>query len=343
MLIVLAILSGAGLGYLIERGDFCFHSTLRGLVGQPRKLDLLRAYLLVLLVATPLVGALRALGWIQAWVPPFALPANLLGGVIFGIGMVAAATCVTGLFYKLGHGMLGTLVGLAFWALGDVLVYLGPLSGLRESLNASPITVDGRSATIPNFLGPYGIMLLIVLAVLAIWYLWRSPRRDRGVLWGWPILGLSIGLFISLAWLLADAAGSDYPFGTSYVPSGLLVALTRGGADGSLWIPIALVSLIPGAFLAAWRSGTLWVRGEHMGRYLQLAAGGLLMGMGAAISGGCNLGHSLVGVPLLSMGSISTTLSMLLGVFIADRAVRMWKSTRMAPVSAPAEKSAHVL
>ena len=31
----------------------------------------------------------------------------------FGAGMVVASTCVTGLFYKLGHGMLGTLVALA--------------------------------------------------------------------------------------------------------------------------------------------------------------------------------------------------------------------------------------
>ena len=44
------------------------------------------------------------------------------------------------------------------------------------------------------------------------------------------------------------------------------------------------------------------------------------MGIGAGISGGCNLGHSLVGVPLLSLGSITTTLAMLLGLFLTDRA-----------------------
>jgi hypothetical protein len=47
------------------------------------------------------------------------------------------------------------------------------------------------------------------------------------------------------------------------------------------------------------------------------------MGVGAAIAGGCNLGHSLVGVPLLSLGSIATTLSMLLGVFLADRSIKV--------------------
>ncbi len=54
---------------------------------------------------------------------------------------------------------------------------------------------------------------------------------------------------------------------------------------------------------------------------MELGAGGLLMGIGGAISGGCNLGHSLVGVPLLSLGSITGTLAMILGVFIGHTLV----------------------
>jgi len=43
------------------------------------------------------------------------------------------------------------------------------------------------------------------------------------------------------------------------------------------------------------------------------------MGVGAAIAGGCNLGHSLIGVPLLSLGSITSTLAMGLGVYLGHR------------------------
>jgi len=60
----------------------------------------------------------------------------------------------------------------------------------------------------------------------------------------------------------------------------------------------------------------LWVRGESVARYAQLGAGGLLMGAGAAVSGGCNLGHSMVGVPLLSLGSIVATLAIIAGVAV---------------------------
>lgn len=329
MSLILALLAGIGLGYILERGDLCFHSTLRGLFRVPRELDLLRAYLLAMLIAVPIVQGLIGLGLIEPWVPPLNWLANIAGGVLFGIGMVFASSCITGLFYKLGHGMLGTLVGLAFWAVGDVATYRGPLSPFRNALQASPVIVSGQSATPANLLGPAGLLVVgAAWAAIAVW-LWRSPRESREPYWTWPALGIAVGVIGSLAWLLARAGGSDYTFGTSGVPAGALAALTQGGnGGGSLWIPLALVGLVPGAFLAAVRAGTLWVRGESFQRYVGLAVGGLLMGVGAGIAGGCNLGHSLVGVPLLSLGSITTTASMVVGVWIAHRAGKLVVVTR---------------
>lgn len=327
-MVVLAILAGLVLGYLFERGDFCFHSTLRGLWRRPPHLALFRAYGLALLVATPLVSGLRALGLIDPWIPPFVWPANLIGGVIFGVGMVVAATCVTGMFYKLGHGMLGTLVALLFWAIGDIMTYQGPFAAWRDRLNGLSLTAPaGQSATIPNLFGPVGLIFVIGLGLgLAIW-LWRSPQAGRGAYWDWPKLGLAVGLFTAFAWLLAQAGGSNYTFGTSGVPTSLYLALTEGSPLWSTWISLALLSMIPGAIIAARQAKTMWLRGETLSRYLQLAGGGFLMGLGAAISGGCNLGHSLVGVPLLALGSITTTLAMAAGVGLAHAAGQLFKRT----------------
>ncbi len=328
MTIALAIFAGASLGYALERGDLCFHSTLRGLFRHPKQLDLFRAYLLALLIATPAIYALRALGWIEPWIPPFAWGANIFGGLIFGVGMVVAASCITGLFYKLGHGMLGTLVGLAAWALGDILVYRGPLSGIRAILSSG-----GQSLTLTDILGPSTWIFLPLVGLAAVIWLLFAPKANlvrREKLWGWLPLGIVVGVIISISWLLAEAGGTNYPYGTSYVPTGIYLALFENGHDGSLptspWIPIALASLIPGALIAAVRSKTLWVRGETGLRYLQLGIGGFLMGVGAAFAGGCNLGHSLVGVPLLSVGSIATTVAMAVGVFVADRITGMFSN-----------------
>ncbi len=322
MMIVLALVAGIGLGYILERGDMCFHSTIRGLFRQPRQMTLVRAYILSLLIATPLVWGMQAAGWIEPWIPPFAWQANLIGGVMFGVGMVIASTCITGLFYKLGHGMVGTVIGLIAWAIGDIITYIGPLAPLRESLNATAITVNGGSATVTNRLGSLGVIGLVVLAIAAVLWLVTSSRDGRKDYWNWPLLGLAVGLFTSLAWLLADAGGSDYTYGTSSVPTSLYLAVTEGQALWSPWITISLFSIIIGAFIAAINSDKLWIRGETMLRYTELGVGGFIMGVSAAISGGCNLGHSLVGVPLLSLGSITTTLSMVIGIAIAHYGVK---------------------
>ena len=183
--------------------------------------------------------------------------------------------------------MLGVLVGLAAWAAGDIITYLGPLSPLRDGLTARQISVDGASATLVNLLGPLSWILLLLVGALVAVALWRAPRSDRGKLWGWLALGLATGLFASVAWLLAKAGNADYTFGTSSVPTQLFLAITSGDALWSPWIVVTLFALIPGAFLAAWRSGTLSIRAESMRRYAELALGGLFMGIGAAIAGGC--------------------------------------------------------
>ncbi|NOX30706.1 MAG: YeeE/YedE family protein [Actinobacteria bacterium] len=336
MAILLAILAGGLLGYVLERGDLCFHSTWRGLLRKPRQVDLVRSYLLLLLISVPAVQLLKALGWIDPWIPPFVWRANLAGGLVFGVGMVVASTCVTGMFYKFGHGMLGTAVAIAGWAIGDVVTYNGPLSFLRDELNADPVTVNGETATLGNALGPFGPILLIAVGVAVAAYLYSnraSPgARSRGKLWGWMPLGLAMAAVTSVAWLLVNVEGSDYSFGTSGVPTTVWDALSGSREAGaSIWIPLALVSIVPGAFVAAKLAGTLWIRGEDTRRYLQLGSGGLLMGAGAAVAGGCNLGHSIVGVPLLSLGSITTTIAMIVGVFGAHYAAKLMGSAEAKP------------
>ena len=40
------------------------------------------------------------------------------------------------------------------------------------------------------------------------------------------------------------------------------------------------------------------------------------MGVGAQIAGGCNIGHSLTGLSVLSVASAVTTISILLGAWV---------------------------
>jgi hypothetical protein len=47
--------------------------------------------------------------------------------------------------------------------------------------------------------------------------------------------------------------------------------------------------------------------------YLQVMVGGILMGFGASVAGGCNIGHFLTGVPTLALSSIVASVFFVLG------------------------------
>jgi len=333
--ILLAVLAGGTLGFVLARGDFCFHSTWRRLFGDPANTSLVRAYGVLLLVSTPIVQVFLGTDVIDPFIPHFAPRAAILGGLLFGAGMVIAKTCISGMFYKLGAGMLGMVVALIGWAIGDIVTWRGPLSGTREWLNENPVTTTDDAgveqvATVTSWLGTIGAVLVVIAGLgLAAWVardeavavpshdsLTGSAPKLHGVR-----LGLAAGAVMTVAWLLVRWHGADYSYGTSSVPSQIWNGLVNS-ANISWWIPLGLISVIPGALVAAVAGNTLWVRGEDPKRYIELAAGALVMGVGAGIAGGCNLGHSMVGVPLLSIGSIVTTIAIVAGVFAADRVVR---------------------
>ncbi|MGO8609286.1 YeeE/YedE thiosulfate transporter family protein, partial [Rhizobium johnstonii] len=77
-------------------------------------------------------------------------------------------------------------------------------------------------------------------------------------------------------------------------------------ASGSpnVWLLSFLLGIVGGGSLGGHRVSAVWVRGETPVRYLQLGTGGLLLGAGGWIAGGCNLGHGLSGLAQMNVSSI---------------------------------------
>lgn len=53
--------------------------------------------------------------------------------------------------------------------------------------------------------------------------------------------------------------------------------------------------------------------------FLRRFLGGLLMGFGGTLAGGCNIGNALTGLSILSLNSLVATASILLGLALAVR------------------------
>ncbi len=98
--------------------------------------------------------------------------ANVVGGLVSGVGMVVARSCVSGLFYKLGSGMLGALVGLAGWAAGELLAR-------QLTLPGPTVLPGGEAATLPGVLGLPRLQVAALLLTSVAIALWRRPAGSR--------------------------------------------------------------------------------------------------------------------------------------------------------------------
>jgi uncharacterized protein len=311
--LIAGLVAGLVFGYVLQRGQLCFHAVFRGLLDG--RTALFRAWALgAAVTAVGLAAIDSVLPWSMSSSLALRPVANVVGGGVFGIGMAVAFSCVSGLFYKLGAGMAGSLAGLAGWGLGELGAGLVALPG--------PRMLDGRE-TLPTLLGlPRPLVAVAVAAVVGL-VLARTGRGDPLVAWQWrwPVAGVALGLAATLSWITAGASGAGFGASTS----GAVASI----ADGSpAWWRIAfLVALVPGATVAARSAGGWWLRGEVPVRYLQLATGGALMGAGARWAGGCNLGHALSGVGQLNLSSALVVVAMIGGVAVTRSVQRRLRTS----------------
>jgi TusA-related sulfurtransferase len=126
---------------------------------------------------------------------------------------------------------------------------------------------------------------------------------------------LAIGLLGVLALIASWPTGRSYGFGITFSTAHWARWLVS--FDGSLldWESFFVLAIPAGAFLAAWRSGEFRWRFPGVRQITYAAAGGALMGFGAMIMGGCTIGHSLSGIPLLAMSSIVSTVAIVMGTW----------------------------
>ena len=129
--------------------------------------------------------------------------ANIVGGLVIGVGMVVAITCVSGLFYKLGSGMAGAIVGLGGWIVGELVAR-------RVHLPGPSVLSGGKSATFAGVLGlpRLACSIAFLLVVVVVLFRWRGGQQPwQRWQWNWPTVGIALGLVTIAGWVLARVGG----------------------------------------------------------------------------------------------------------------------------------------
>ncbi|MDF1567648.1 MAG: YeeE/YedE family protein [Spirochaetaceae bacterium] len=319
---------GALLGWSLQRGGFCMNTAFRSILFREDR-TALRAWILILLINLPIVALLENLGVLYPARAPFRPWALAVGGLIFGAGMVWAGGCVSGTYYRASKGMLGSFLALLGFFAGALAATTGALAPLRAALNMAEWTIAGEIPTLGHIwpADPWtGRWIAIgVLAIPGLVFLARSPKSRFYLGWNWPKTGFSVGILALAAWVFSSLEGRDY--GLSLVqPTVAWASWTLFGDKGGLnWTAWMLLALPLGAFLAAWKAKDLRLRLPDPKRALIQFSGGLAMGVGAAVAGGCNIGHGITGLSALALSSLAATLFTMAGNWAATALI--WHQT----------------
>lgn len=170
------VVAGFAIGFIMHRSRLCFARAFR----EPfmtAEGDMTKAVILALAVGIPLAALLFTRKIIDPYV---AIPAtfwigSLIGGFVFGVGMVFAGGCASGGLWRMGEGHLKLWVAIFFFAwIGSIASGLLKKSGLtaidETNVETWEITGIGRQAFFPDLFGGWGLALVIGFGLLAVWY-----------------------------------------------------------------------------------------------------------------------------------------------------------------------------
>ena len=331
MLLISGLILGALLGFVFQRGRFCVTGAFRDvwLSGSKRWLT---AFLLAILVQAVLVQTLLGQNLIIAKVPPIAWLGVAAGSFVFGIGIVLAGGCATGTYYRSGEGLIGSWIALIFYAAFASFMKYGALQPFNDAARAT----DSELTTIHESLGISPWLLVVLLAGVVGWLLWQQRVKARPVAtlnarrtglahillerpWSPFASAVVVGVLAAAAYPLSNATGRNSGLGITTPSANIVNFLATGDASRIDWGVLFVLGLIPGSYIAAKLSGEFRLRAPDAPTAIRAVAGGTLMGVGAAIAGGCTIGNALVQTALFSYQGWTAFLFTFLGVGFAAR------------------------
>ncbi|MDR9888898.1 thiosulfate utilization transporter TsuA/YeeE [Pseudenterobacter timonensis] len=330
-MILSGLFCGALLGFVMQRGRFCLTGGFRDMyIAKNNRMF----YALLIAIAIQSVGVftLIQLGVVQYDAGAFPWLGTIAGGYIFGLGIVYAGGCATGTWYRAGEGLIGSWIALATYMVMSAVMRSPHAEGLNQVLKTYSTEHNSIAATLGLSVWP----LIVLLVAVTLWVVRKElkkpklrvatlPPRRRGLAhllfekrWHPFVTAVLIGLIALLAWPLSEATGRMFGLGITSPTANILQFLVAGQSKFLNWGVFLVLGIFLGSFIAAKASREFRVRAADAQTTLRSAAGGLLMGVGASMAGGCSIGNGLVMTAMMTWQGWVGLVFMILGVWTAS-------------------------
>jgi hypothetical protein len=313
------LLIGLIFGALLQRGRVCFNSAFRD-VKLIKDNYVFKIGILTVALSMIFFHFAAQFGWIRMSPPTFNWISTILGAFVFGMGMVLAGGCASGVTYRIGEGLTTAWMAAFAYGLTAFAAQRGALSFIRNGLSSFNVTVANENEMYTAVTGPTLSSLLgispwipaLIVAALLLWYVFGTKTTPRKSTMDWRLLSVLLAIVAVVAYILSFAAGRNYGLGIT----GSWVALWNSFLTGAKlnWASLLIIGIIVGATITAVVNKEFKLRmPKQPSTYAKVLLGGFLMGLGATLAGGCNIGHFLTGLPMLGISSILASVFFILG------------------------------
>jgi len=247
-----------------------------------------------------------------------------VGGLLFGIGAAIAGGCAARTIVRTMEGSIHSLIVLLSFAIIAAIAQFGFLETPRIDLTHATsieLTTDAGIASILS-LPSWLVLAVVVIGLLIFIIKGCQSNPDKPTL----MVGVIVGLLVVCGWYITGVLAQDEFDPTN--PSAMTISgpLARFGyiiTSGRIPALSFSISFVIGtavaSLLLALATKQFKVTAPHKGMVKVALLGGSLMGIGAIMAYGCNIGQGLSGISTLSMESLLAVIGMVLGISIVTK------------------------
>lgn len=321
------MITGIIFGVAAQRSNFCLRAATvefaRGKLGGKVAVWLLTFSTAVVWVqGAQLLGLFRA-GESRMMAVPGSWSGAIIGGLMFGVGMVLAKGCSGRLLVLASTGNLRSVVSGLIFAVVAQMSLKGVLSPMRDRLAALWVTPGGENVSVLDLLRLpewSGLAFGAAVAALAL-YLARRNQIGARIL----VFASGVGFAVAVGWVLTWTLAQ-----VSFEPVAITSATFSGPSANTLMFFLDRnsvlefdVGLVPGvvigAFLAALAGKQLAFQGFDGAAMMRRSMiGAALMGFGAMLAGGCAIGAGVTGGSIFAGTAWLALFCMWIGAVFTD-------------------------
>lgn len=324
---LLGLLTGVIFGVAAQRSAFCLRAATvefaRGRLGPRVAVWLLTFSTAVVWVQGAELAGLFRSSEARIMDVPGSWSGAMIGGLLFGIGMVMARGCSGRLLVLAATGNLRSVVSGLIFAVVAQMSLRGWMAPLRSWLAGLWTTRGGHNLDLLGSFGQShvtGLVLGLAVAVVAL----EIARRNR-IGASRLVFASGVGFAVAVGWVLTYSLAQ-----VSFVPVTVTSATFTGPSADTLMFFLSRnavlgfdVAMVPGvflgSFLAAAAVGELKFQGfEGESTMRRAMSGAALMGFGGMLAGGCAIGNGVTGASIFTGTSWLALLCMWIGAMAAD-------------------------